>query len=219
MGSPRKYPTPAAGERFGRLVVMTGVEERYQGTRAVECRCDCGTERLFLLHNLCAGKSLSCGCLWDERRGTGQWKHGDCGTRLHALWLGIRQRCRDPKLRIFRYYGGRGITICPEWEGSYEAFRDWAKANGFADDLEIDRIDNNGNYEPRNCRFVTKTENLRNKRTNRLMTAFGETKCLSAWATDPRCVVKYGTLWFRLNKGWGPEEALTRNPLVVDRTV
>jgi hypothetical protein len=106
---------------------------------------------------LCAGKeSKSCGCQQHAAR-----KHGMSGTALYAIWNHMRQRCSNPKVDNFHRYGGRGISVCEGWE-DFATFKDWALANGYKRGLEIDRIDNDGNYEPGNCRFVTKPVNTRN---------------------------------------------------------
>ena len=94
--------------------------------------------------------------------------HGGYGTILHHIWLGIKCRCNNPKHKSYKDYGGRGITICPEWTNDYTKFRDWALSNGYQEGLEIDREDNDGNYEPKNCRWVTHKENCNNRRGKKL---------------------------------------------------
>lgn len=133
-------------------------------------------------------------------------KHGESRTPLYRLWVSIRSRCDDMQNPR---YGGRGIRICPEWS-VYESFRDWAMANGYAKGLEIDRIDNDGNYEPANCRFVTTRVNVNNRNVTWLVTAFGQTKPLTEWAEDSVCVVDANIIRSRLRYGWSPEDAMTR---------
>jgi hypothetical protein len=134
--------------------------------------------------------------------------HGWTGTRLHNCWKHIIQRCSDFRTEGWYDYGGRGITVCEEWK-DFVTFKDWALANGFREDLQIDRIDNDGPYSPENCRWVTHTENVRNTRHVHYVEAFGERKALSVWAEDERCGVSYWTLKRRIREGWPPEEAVT----------
>src|SRR3990167_105272 len=96
------------------------------------------------------------------------YKHGGKGTRLYKIWDCMKQRCFNPKSMGYEYWGGRGILVCPEWTNDYVAFRDWSLSNGYQEGLEIDRRDISGNYEPNNCRFVTKQENSQNRRTTKL---------------------------------------------------
>jgi hypothetical protein len=135
--------------------------------------------------------------------------HGQSNTRLHRIWKTMKSRCGNPNFDMYRHYGARGIAVCPEWQESFIAFRDWSLANGYADDLSIDRIDNDGNYEPSNCQWVDRLTQNRNRRDNTMVTAFGETKAISAWADDPRCAVKYKTLVTRLQRWADAEQAIT----------
>jgi hypothetical protein len=130
-------------------------------------------------------------------------------ARLSNVWRGMLVRCYDPTSKPYKDYGGRKITMAPEWL-DYNTFYIWAINNGAEPGLQLERLDNNGNYGPDNCTFVTRSVNMRNTRRARLITAFGETKCLLEWVEDSRCVVTIsGTLWRRIQAGWAPEEALT----------
>lgn len=119
------------------------------------------------------------------------------------------RRCYSPKAIGYADYGGRGITVCPEWRMDKVAFIEWALGSQTQRGLQLDRIDNAGNYSPDNCRFVSPTVNNRNRRNTLWATAFGESKPLGAWMEDERCVVAYPTLVARLNRGWDHERALT----------
>lgn len=147
-----------------------------------------------------------------------QWKtHGDSTKgsetyRLYRIWKSMRLRCLNPKDTAYKNYGGRGITICDEWR-KYESFRDWALANGYQCNLIIDRRDNDGNYEPGNCRFTTRIVSNRNRRITKTLVAFGEIKPMKAWTEDPRCKVRYKTLCYRISEGWLPEKAITLDPI------
>ena len=128
---------------------------------------DCNKIVERLLHT--GLKQKTCGCV-NNKSGmqNHNYKHGESNTRLYHVWDNMKQRCFNPNFKQYKDYGGRGITICPEWTNDYTVFRDWSLSNGYVDNLEIDRIKTNGNYEPSNCRFITSKENQRNKRNNKL---------------------------------------------------
>jgi hypothetical protein len=129
---------------------------------------------------------------------------------LYRVWQQMRWRCSRPNNKGFRFYGARGIQVCKEWQESFTAFQSWALSNGYQRGLTIERRDNNGNYCPENCAFITRAEQSRNTRSNFLLTAFGETKTLSAWAEDPRCLIKRATLRERIvNQRMSPATAMT----------
>jgi len=138
-------------------------------------------------------------------------KHGDNikgkRTRLYQTWAGMKSRCFNPKNKKYKYYGGRDITIYEKWKSDYTVFREWALANGYKDNLTIDRIDNNGNYCKSNCRWATDTEQQRNTRRNHSVTYNGKTQCIAAWAEEYG--INDGTLRSRLRLGWSIEKALT----------
>ena len=106
----------------------------------------------------------SCGCDRGQKQNQNRYKHGESKTKLYFVWLQMKQRCCNLKDFNFKNYGGRGITVCNEWTESYIVFRDWSLNNGYAEGLQINRIENDGNYEPSNCNFVTAKENCNNRR-------------------------------------------------------
>jgi hypothetical protein len=125
---------------------------------------------------------------------------------LYNTWRGMIGRCERISDRFYHNYGGRGISVCTEWHDS-STFIQWAKCHGWKEGLQIDRIDNDGNYSPDNCRFVTRKANCRNARHNRLMTFNGVTKTLIEWSEE--CGIPKGTIRSRLNRGWTLQQALT----------
>lgn len=127
-------------------------------------------------------------------------------TRLYRIYENMLSRCYNPsKGKGYERYGGRGIRVCTEWLESFESFRDWALNHGYDEDLELDRIDNNGDYSPENCRFVSHKTNNRNRRNNHLLSYNGTSGCLAAWAEA--FGIKPDTLRWRLNNGWSIERA------------
>lgn len=172
------------------------------------CRCDCGTVREVRSSLLIRGESLSCGCRSAELTVDRQTRHGMFGTRLYHTWSSMKRRCYRSDHPGFHWYGGRGITVCQSWQ-RFEPFMLWALNSGYADTLEIDRIDSNGQYSPENCRWVTDQQQSRNKRNTIYMEAFGERKPLAEWVEDSRSAVRYGTLYGRWVRGWRDETAIT----------
>lgn len=195
------------GRRFGRLTVIEETEVRKGNSVVWLCECDCGTRKGISAHCLKSGRVLSCGCY----NKTKELTHGLSHTRLHHAWLSMIDRCNNPNNKEYKNYGGRGIKVCDEWLNSFEAFRDWAYANGFDADVPrdkctIDRIDVNGNYEPDNCRWTDMKVQCRNRRNNVVIECNGESHCLSEWAEmlgEP-----YAKLVSRHRRGWSPYEIL-----------
>lgn len=177
-------------------------------------RCKCGTIKRVRLGHAISGVTTSCGCFNSEVASARIRKlhtHKQTGTKLHRLWLGMKGRCKSDTPGKARNYKLRGIRVCDKWAKSFEAFRDWALANGYKPGLQIDRYPNkNGNYAPNNCRFVTCKVNSRNSRHNHLVTAWGETKTIIEWIEDERCAgMSQGALGKRLASGMRPELAIS----------
>lgn len=132
--------------------------------------------------------------------------HGFCDKeRLYFTWCHIRQRCKNPNNKQYKHYGGRGIKVCEEWN-DYAVFRKWAISNGYADNLTIDRMNNDGDYEPTNCRWVDIKTQCNNRRTNRYITCRGKTHTLAEWGDIVG--LKSGTILQRIRSGWDEESAL-----------
>lgn len=155
---PNKNLIDLTGQRFGRLEVL-----KYNGNSRWECKCDCGKIVYPKGGNLRKGYIHSCGCLRKEVTGDNHRTHGEARTRLYRIWKAMRKRCNNPNDSCYYLYGGRGITVCEEWS-QYEPFKLWALNNGYSEELSIDRIEPNGNYEPANCRWATAKEQVINRR-------------------------------------------------------
>lgn len=193
------------GQKFGRLTVIKRVEKP-QGLKKKEtywlCLCDCGKETTVIAYSLKSGRIKSCGCYHKEKCKT----HNKSNNKLYWIRSSIIQRCFNSNDHNFYRYGGRGITICDEWRNNFEAFYDWAISNGYREGLSIDRINNDGNYEPSNCRWVTQKVQSNNTRKNHLITINGEVKTMQQWA-DLYNMSKH-TFYARYAKGLRGEDLI-----------
>lgn len=176
---PRKVEN-IIGRRFGRLLVVENLNINSHGSKLHRCICDCGKTKDVPISYLKSGHTKSCGCLVKEMHTT----HSLSQSRLYNIHQGMLARCFRENHFAYRDYGGRGITVCDKWKNNFMSFYEWALENGYCEDLTIDRIDVNGNYEPRNCRWVTKAEQSRNSRKNVYFTYNGITKTTSEWARE-----------------------------------
>lgn len=175
------------GNRYGRLVAISfDCNKEYKSGRKVRkwlCRCDCGNYKSIPIGDLRNGKVKSCGCLAKERATVANLQYGLSNKeKLYGVWQSLKKRCYNKHLKAYKYYGGRGISVCEEWKNSYPAFREWAYNNGYQEiilpngknKLTIDRINNDGNYEPNNCRWVDMAIQNKNKRHNQIKELKGE---------------------------------------------
>ena len=191
----KSFRKDLTGQRFGKLVVLEFVPTADQASYW-KCECDCGNTRNIRGSRLITGKTVSCGCLGK--------KHGLNNTRLYQVWADMKSRCYNSNHHWYSRYGGRGIIICDEWRDDFQQFYDWAMSNGYKKGLSIDRIDNNGNYESFNCRWVSILEQSHNRSTNVMVEYCGELICMSEAARLSG--ISRGTLNKRYRKGERGEE-------------
>ena len=195
------------GQRFGRLLVI-----QYAGLnkhRKAEwlCKCDCGAQKTSLGRELQVGNTRSCGCLRRDGAAARHITHGQTGTPGYISWASMKNRCYNTNTPCYCHYGGRGITVCDEWRNSYETFiKDMGPRPSTKHSIE--RVDNDGDYEPGNCYWATWAEQARNKRTTRMLTFKGATKPLATWAEQ--FGIPYTALAERIQKRWTTERALTQ---------
>lgn len=198
------------GSFFGSWEVL---ENAHQSNHMVLCRCSCGKELRINSWHLKNGRTKSCQICAVKRTMT---KHGATlgrqESRLYKLWKAMKWRCNERNKD--NDYFERGIAVCDEWVGGFVFFRDWSLANGYTDELTLDRIDNYSGYSPSNCRWVDHVIQMNNTRVNRKVTAWGETKTVAEWSRDHRCSVNMKALRRRLNLGWPPAKAIA-TPLLV----
>lgn len=205
MSSPPNY-NDLTGQKFERLTVIARAENSPCGMTKWLCRCDCGAERIVFAKHLRSGATKSCGCFSADTTSKRNFKHGQTNSRIFGIWQDIKNRCLNPKCEKYSYYGGRGISICKEWRFNFMSFHDWAIKNGYQNNLTIDRENNNGDYEPSNCRWVTMTVQANNKSNNRIIAHNGQEHTLAEWSKILR--INRNTLSSRLvrNKNIKTEE-------------
>lgn len=174
------------GMTFGRLTVVARSGKNKHGDSIWKCKCECGKTLSVAGGHLSSGHTRSCGCLAHDVHVKQLQSHGITTggkPRTFVVWNGMKARCLNPNSTSYKNYGARGIGICDEWM-TFENFHKWAMANGYSDGLQIDRIDNDGDYRPENCRWVSRSENQRNTSRTNMITINGRTQCASDWIRE-----------------------------------
>jgi hypothetical protein len=196
------------GNVYGRLTIIRELPSdkekygKYSGRRLL-AKCSCGKIKNVNKRAVLRGRVKSCGCLQIEKAST----HGLSNTKLYNKFRGMIQRCYDPDFWMYPWYGGRGIIVCDEWKNDIKKFYNWANRNGYKDGLQIDRIDNDGNYEPSNCRFVTLNENMNN--TSKTIFLYFNDERISLQHASKKYNIDATVLYQRIKKlKWSTRKAL-----------
>jgi hypothetical protein len=184
------------GNKYNMLTVI-----KYDGNGIWTLKCDCGNIVHMRTRNFKYGQNRGCGCMAHANSGT----HKLSNTRIYSIWEAMKARCQNKHNKYYRHYGGRGIVLCDEWQ-KFEPFYEWSMNNGYMDNLTIDRIDSNGNYEPNNCRWSTRKVQANNTRRNIYIEYNGKTKTQAEWAD--LLGISYDTMRWRF-RHWTIEKALT----------
>lgn len=202
------------GKKFGKLTVIERVPKDIcpgtSGGVLWRCKCECGNIKEIRSTDLTRRKFPNCGCYTHELlclKHHDPTTHGYRYTRLYRIWTNMKSRCYNVNHKSYEGYGGRGITVCEEWKNDFVEFKNWAIENGYRDDLTIDRIDNDGDYKPNNCRWVTMREQSNNRRSTKLITYNGETHSEAEWARI--LGAERNVIHDRLKKGWSIERTLS----------
>lgn len=193
------------GQKYNKLTVLSFHDIVNKKARWL-CRCECGNEKILYAKDVKNGNTKSCGCLLHQKKYDEETRKKI--TRLQHIYYHIKQRCYDKNRVAYKYYGERGIKMCDEWLENTHNFINWAFENGYKDELTIERINVNGDYEPNNCKWITLREQGYNKTNSRLYTINGETKCLSQWCNYYH--IDYFVVRGRLRRGAPIIEALTK---------
>lgn len=195
------------GQTFGRLTAIRPAGQNKHGQRLWVWECECGNQIDRIAAPVKNGNTRSCGCLHREMVAAQFTTHGAKTngnvSPEYRTWIGLRQRCLNPRNPNFKEYGERGIAVCQRWLDSFENFLADAGERPTPEHT-LERKDNDGNYEPDNCRWATRLEQSHNKRNNRMLTFDGKTMCVMEWQTYLKLPVHH-----RIHAGWSVERALT----------
>lgn len=212
MGAIKICDMDLTGRTFNMLTAVEMVKKE-KGCAFWKCKCQCGGETIVRGNTLIHGLVMSCGCIVSERGREMliqmNTKHGLYDTRIYGIRRNMLQRCYNPKAKRYEFYGGKGVTVCEEWKKDFMSFYGWALENGYQEDLTLDRIDVNGNYEPTNCRWVTLKEQNQNTSRSMKVDYLGSQVCLKE--ASRLCGMSYETLRYRYKNGLRGEKLFTNS--------
>lgn len=198
------------GERYeahiGDEINFLTIQKLYSN-KTCDCICRCGTElKGIRLYSMRCGNTKSCGCYNRELTTKRNMSHGDSKTRLYKIWLGMKKRCYNPNSERYDHYGGKGIVVCDEWL-KWENFKAWANANGYEENLTIERKDYDKDYCPENCEWIPLSQQANNRSMCHLITVNGETHNITEWSKITG--LSRACINSRLQRGWSEEKAIT----------
>ena len=201
-------PLDLTGQKFNKLTVLEFGYAKQQPSGRIyyfwKCQCECGNIKYVSTKGLRHGGTKSCGCIHPLINGLSH-------TRLHKIWHGMKRRCYSKTCKNYQHYGEKGVVMCDEWLGDdgFLKFYNWSMANGYSEDLTIDRINPEGNYEPSNCRWATKKQQSNNQRNTKRYEYNGKNLSLGEWADETG--ISRETLYSRVCRmHWPVERALTQ---------
>ena len=205
----RDLKNDLTSKQFGRLTVLSFQGRNKQYDSLWSCSCECGNSKVIRGGVLKNGHTRSCGCLQKESTSMSRTTHGLIkeNFKLYKVWIGIKQRCNNPKSSSFNDYGGRGISICEKWESKFEDFHYWAISKGYKEGLTIERVNPNGNYEPTNCIWIPKKEQSNNRTSSVVISYQGITENASYWSEKTK--IPSNVITQRIRRGWSEEKTLT----------
>lgn len=196
------------GQKFGKLTVMGFVGKDKHRNALWHCECECGNRKTVQANNLKNSHTKSCGCHNIQKIKERQTTHGHATSgrcsRIYSIWMAMMRRCYNPNIKNYHRYGGRGIIVCESWHKFENFLADMGEP---ILGMSIDRMDNNGNYCPENCKWATPKEQANNRRSNRILEFNGRLQTMAQWANETG--VRWSTIYNRLKKGWSIERALT----------
>lgn len=198
-------------KKYNKLTILSVVKDDSEMWKTkVLCKCECGNEKVITLSNITNGRTKSCGCIRKEnghKQGANKKTHGQSKTSLYNIYYAMVNRCHKENSTVYNSYGARGIKVCDEWLNDFESFYNWSYANGYKQGLSIDRINNNGNYEPNNCRWVDMSVQSTNKRNTIYLTYNNKTQSMKQWANE--LGLNYGNFKYRIrDKNMSIDEAI-----------
>lgn len=202
-------------KKYGYLTALEFIKRENKKTYW-KCKCDCGKEIIIPITYLTSGDTKSCGCYRKKvAKNNAKTIHNMSKSRLYRIWIEIKRRCYNIDRENYKYYGGRGIIVCDEWKKDFMSFYNWAIKNGYKDNLTIDRINNDGNYEPNNCRWATIKEQNNNMRTNHYIYYENKKYTMSQFAEKYN--IPYYIVKNRIRHNWSIDKIL--NTPIINKTI